>query len=984
MSAPEQDPNSNSADTSILVSYFDSLGQHVSPVRDPTAESLLAAGQWVYWPPAASMLLLSHLANHPVGRFKSPLGETPLAVLYTPPDLAALSEFHRVDEDGTWIEPGRIVDRWEAVLLNLLGAIGANPARLELVRLGRRARHAHPTFRLPLRIAVIGSDSERLADWLRAEPAFGVDQAFRFREAFGVWQSESILSYGLEIVYLGDIPSRSMIADWDIILLRDRDDVGTIAGRLSRLSIDSRPRLMILLRSGRDPYRQDRRSRYRGDLPPGVAALYIDAGDDYECLRLLTAFIQALMHDLPLHQAVATARRDETVSRLNASAWSIGLSGTEESLNSIRMMDAYIDLQQRAFQLLAKGGIGQPTELGRHGRAPIIQRNVMQLQRFAELRVSAARAVDNVADAFFSFHHESDGLWPVAGYLAEVEAASAALDIPAAALAQLREDPDLSAALALEQERHVSVWLTAMFDEGPSAVRSDRWLIADQVYLLNAAIGVHWPTDLVDSSTPPIDPLLPPLADDESYRLQFVLFGIDFTALSDTVVDVTLPQHGASDLASFLIRSPSLSTETAELRLILYHNNNVLQTFRLTAKFGPTEESAGPSVVVRMDFSQANFFRDVAETQPRFLSIASNEDASGTHRLFMNGAVPTTVPISEASGREVIKRFRQLLGRAAERNEDEKALWELAQLGSRIYNQLLIDADTEEFEEHLKALQVRRGEVIQVIRLAANFPYPWPVVYDWLLPEDPSPMCLGSCEHTPADEVFCANGFWGARLVVEEFIKDKNVQRALSVRSGQGQPTCIVTVGKRATDRYTRDLVDHLMATDAPFMTIEADLARSVLEQMWDDTSRPAIFVVIGHTTAGSDSLPSIAIDTIDRAISSQAIMRFVRKATGRRWIDPKTFIFLMACDSATTDLEHLSDVMTGFITAGAGAVVGAEVKVSTLEVSAFLTTVFTELAQGRSLGESVSEFRLGRLRVRRPDAFSFNAFGSADAHLAW
>jgi hypothetical protein len=968
MSALQQDHDPNWTGT-ILVSYVDSLGQHVRPLDDPPTESLLHAHQWVYWPHAASMMLLSHLASHPTGRYMSPLGATPLAVLYTPPDLPDAASSYRMDEDGAWIQAGRMLDRWETVLLNLLGAIGANLDRLELVRLGRRSRHTHSAFRLPLRIAVVGADSERLAGWLRTEPAFGVRE------------QESILRYGLEIAYLGDIPSRSTIAGWDIVLLRDRDDVSVISGRLARLSIESRPRLMILLRSERDPYRQDRPSRHRSDLPPGVATLYVNGGDDYGCLRLLTAFIQALMHDLPLHQAVATARQDETVSRLSAGMWSISLSGTEQSLDSLRMMDAYIDLQNQTFQLMTKGAIGQPAELGLHGRAPIVQRNAIQLRRFAELRASATHAVDRVATAYFSFHHESDGLWPIARHLAEVEVASATLDAPHAELAQLREIPGLVAALAREQERHVSVWLTAMFEDGPSAVRSDTaGLVADQVYLLNAAIGVHWPTDLVDSSTPPIDPLLPPLADDESYRLKFVLFSMDFTALSDTVVDVILPQYGASDLASFLIRSPARRVETAELRLIIYHNNNVLQTFHLTAQINPPW-GAKSSVVVRMDFSQANFFRDVAEVRPRFLSIAANEDAAGTHRLFMSGAVATTVPISEASGRQVIERFRELLSRTDERNE--KSLWELAQLGSKIYDQLLIDVDTKAFEEHLKALQARRGEVIQVIRLAANFPYPWPVVYDWMLPEDPSPMCLGSCEHSADNEVFCVNGFWGARLIIEEFIKEKNVQRALSVRSGEGQPTCMVTVGKRAIDKYSRGLVDRLMAADGPFATVEADISQSVLERMWDDTSRPAILVIIGHTSEGRGALPSVAVDTTDRAISSQSVMRFVRKAMHPRWIDPKAFIFLMACDSASTDLEHLSDVMTSFVTAGAGAVVGAEVKVSTLEVSDFLTAVFTELAQGRSLGEAASAFRLGRLRERRPDAFSFNAFGSADAHLA-
>jgi hypothetical protein len=351
------------------------------------------------------------------------------------------------------------------------------------------------------------------------------------------------------------------------------------------------------------------------------------------------------------------------------------LSATEQSLDSLRMMDAYIDLQNQTFALMTKGAIGQPAELGRHGRAPIIQRNAKRLQRFADLRASATRAVDDVATAYFSFQHESDGLWPIARYLAEVEAVSAVLDAPHAELARLREDPDLTAALDSEQERHVSVWLTAMYDDGPSAVRPDAGLVADQVYLLNAAIGGHWPTDLVESSTLPIDPLLPPLANDESYQLQFVLFSMDFIALSDTVIDVILPQHGASDLASFLIRSPALPTESAELRLILYHDNNVLQTFHLVAQVGLSATPNVPGVVVRMDFSQANFFRDVAETRPRFLSIASNEDVSGTHRLFVNGAVAATLPISEASGREVISRFRELLSHAAENNRDEKVLW---------------------------------------------------------------------------------------------------------------------------------------------------------------------------------------------------------------------------------------------------------------------------------------------------------------------
>lgn len=156
---------------------------------------------------------------------------------------------------------------------------------------------------------------------------------------------------------------------------------------------------------------------------------------------------------------------------------------------------------------------------------------------------------------------------------------------------------------------------------------------------------------------------------------------------------------------------------------------------------------------------------------------------------------------------------------------------------------------------------------------------------------------------------------------------------------------------------------------------------------MWDAASRPCVLLVIGHTRpmrAGAFDQASIGIDTRDKLISARAVQRLIRNASPRRWTDPKALVFVMACDSGASDLEQLSDVMTSFVTAGAGAVIGTEVKVNTLEVNEFVAIMFAAFEQGLSLGEAMQGFRRARIEQCRPDAFSFNAFGSASARLVF
>ena len=961
-------------DTSVHVTYSDSTGARFQASRDDTS-AVLIRSQWVGWPTGASLALLAHVGSLPIARVGPYAnGPAPLAVFFTVPS---------VPDGALWRpEPGRPVGigRWPGLgatlLFDLLTGVGASADKVELIRLGRTPRSARSPFRLPLRIHVSGDGSERTASWLRNEPLFGV----RYQEDVGL---------GLQVTW-SEASRAGDLDGCDVLVVLDRSPelVETLLRVAGRLSPDRRPRMIVVLRAdSRAPGRDDP-VRLNG-LPAGVAGIRVRTPDEFSGLALVTALLQGIMHDLPMHECVAAARRTHAATTTTAGDWSIDLAGTPATLDSIRMIDAYLDMQHRAYDLLVEGAVGRPPAPD-GSAARVGTWAQLSGRRFQGLLDEADHAASGAARAYVSFQRESMGLWPITSNLSLLERASKGVQAAAAdVIAAVRADPEAADAIGRDQERTVSVWLTHLGEDGPSAIQSSAPLHVDQVYLLNAAIGVRWPTDLVVGSVPPVDPLLPDLDGDQAHRLQFALYGIDFTPISDTVVDVDLPRLGASNLATFVIRSPAEANPHAELRLIVSHDNNVLQVFHLTARvgLGPSENDDEPATKVELDFSQGQYFRDIDAVAHRTLSITTNAGIDGTHRLFLKGnSPPATLPISESAGRKVIDRFRELLATtAADDSANETMLWELALLGSAIYGQLVNEINSRDLEEQLFALRDVCDEVVQVIRIGANFPYPWPVVYDWVLPDQPTSICTGECEHTASSGVYCLNGFWGARLIVEEFIKEKNIVVAPVITANAERPTCLVSVGREAKDKYSSRLLKDLVGSPGPLTAIEADAGSRLLDIMWDAGRRPGVLLVIGHSTrerAGAFDQPSIHTSTRDQLINTWVVQKALQSALARRWDDPKALVFLMACDSATSDLDQLTDTMGTFVTAGAGAVVGAEVKVNTSEVHDFITRVFGAFGRGCSLGEAMQEFRRARLMERRPDAFSFSAFGSAGARM--
>ena len=208
-------------------------------------------------------------------------------------------------------------------------------------------------------------------------------------------------------------------------------------------------------------------------------------------------------------------------------------------------------------------------------------------------------------------------------------------------------------------------------------------------------------------------------------------------------------------------------------------------------------------------------------------------------------------------------------------------------------------------------------------------------------------------QHAASSGVYCLNGFWGARLIVEEFIKEKNILVAPVISAKGERPTCLVERRTRSQGRATRasssrtssarrDHSPRSKRTPARGCSTSCGMKVGDRGAPRDRSLNPGT-----RRRVRPAEHPHEYPGPVDQHVGSAE----APKAPGSTMEDPKALVFLMACDSATSDLDQLTDTMGTFVTAGAGAVVGAEVKVNTSEVHDFITGVFGAFGRGSSLG---------------------------------
>ena len=114
-------------------------------------------------------------------------------------------------------------------------------------------------------------------------------------------------------------------------------------------------------------------------------------------------------------------------------------------------------------------------------------------------------------------------------------------------------------------------------------------------------------------------------------QLEVAVQGKDFNVQGEQYQRLT----GGKGTLEFTVRTPERDM-TAQLRVLIYYDNHLVQSFLFTAGVGGSKASEDPA---RREFSAVEnpTSRSVKQLQPRLISLAINQGASGTHQLFVKG-----------------------------------------------------------------------------------------------------------------------------------------------------------------------------------------------------------------------------------------------------------------------------------------------------------------------------------------------------------
>ncbi len=536
-------------------------------------------------------------------------------------------------------------------------------------------------------------------------------------------------------------------------------------------------------------------------------------------------------------------------------------------------------------------------------------------------------------------------------------------------------------------------------DGGRRAVPRGATLRIDTDYLLRAHIGDEYHSDRAQEPNPGA----PEPGREGVVLLEIVLQAKDFQLRSAGTQSLLLPPAGPSRAVFFAVRTPR-QPGMHRMRVIAYRRNQMLQTSLVEVEVADREYHQGSTdlgVAARLEFSQTEGFEKLADLPPRALTISVNREAQGTHSLMIKGqgaAIP--LQISESIVKDQLKAYRGRLTAATFQNgaprtwltqpgpASKEFIRDLAYQGAALYA-AYFDSYNEALAETLRNIAKTQDRVISIVRHDPRFAFPWAIFYDFDLPlvKSFADVCFGHqggvpCKHDGSSPVCCVRGFWGYRHAIEEIMGNVASHQRID---------CIVRPRRSGNLHYQIDpaagRLSKTLLQIAPLAT-EYSLGTDLIRTLWDPARRPSLLVLLAHledgSVAGLPEGPRIQFLDAGNAtewLAAAGILSQVRKY--KHWDQPNSLVLLLNCKSAEIGPETLSNFVSAFHQAHAGAVVGTEVPAYSDLMERFASEFTSAMwVSGKNLGETLKIIRRILLQEGNPLAFIFTSIGCAEIHF--
>jgi hypothetical protein len=210
--------------------------------------------------------------------------------------------------------------------------------------------------------------------------------------------------------------------------------------------------------------------------------------------------------------------------------------------------------------------------------------------------------------------------------------------------------------------------------------------------------------------------------------------------------------------------------------------------------------------------------------------------------------------------------------------------------------------------------------------------------------------------------------------------------RVTRIEVARGTP--LVCLGVGHDDLPARVLRQRLEASlDKADLRVLTDADPLVEDILWKDVTRPAILIVLSHLQPADETrnLPARIRAVVAKPPAPENVLSetglLQQKLYLKEWPKPsRTFVLLMACESAQVHLKDLTNLVDTFFGVGAGAVAGTECEVFSDLAADFAAEIASGLSTGtQTLGNLLRGYTARMLRERNPLPFAFPVFGSAD-----